>query len=553
MRFYLLILFSFLLSSCSTTDAQPNIVDDPVADNPVIIVPENPLIQLNGTTVVDASQNPIQLQGVAFGNRIWDNTPVPSTLHHSELDYLRVQDMGMNAIRFYMNYRYFEDDNNPYSYKQTGWDWLDQNIAWAKKYGIYLILNMHAPQGGYQSQGTGDALWEDTANQDRLIALWQAIANRYKDEVQIAGFGPVNEPVPTVSMSQWSDLAQKIINGIRTVDPDRLIFIEKAIYVKGAYTMDENLNFPQVSGSNLVYEFHSYDPHAYTHQLFSWANRGDGGKYPDETILETVNGTWYTAAFGNPVVPAGNTDWTYFEGIKYTVNDPQISYAIPALIGARAGGRIYFDDVVINEYDANGVFTQTVFESNLNADNGWYYWSENGEGTSGISTTVGVSDHTSLYIEQATSDCNLTGSEHAFIPKQGFQYQINGWMKGSSLSENASCMFRIDFGHSDEPILKRNKEYLDWSIKRYVDWANSNNVPLYLGEFGAGVPCFENDKGGLQFVADMLEIIAKYDIHFTYHAYHEDSFGLFYGYNSLPQLNNANLGLINLFTQTLNQ
>jgi len=41
--------------------------------------------------------------------------------------------MGMNTIRFYLNYHFFEDDTNPYNYKQTAWDWLDQNIAWAKK------------------------------------------------------------------------------------------------------------------------------------------------------------------------------------------------------------------------------------------------------------------------------------------------------------------------------------------------------------------------------------------------------------------------------------
>ena len=77
------------------------------------------------------------------------------------------------------------------------------------------------------------------------------------------------------------------------------------------------------------------------------------------------------------------------------------------------------------------------------------------------------------------------------------------------------------------------------------------NIPVYLGEFGAGVHCFENNKGGLQWVADMTDIIKGYNIHFTYHAYHEDSFGLYFGYGTLPDPNNANQPLIDLLTQKL--
>jgi len=80
------------------------------------------------------------------------------------------------------------------------------------------------PQGGYQSQGNGDALWNQTENQNRLVALWKAIADRYKGEDRIAGFGPVNEPVPPQSMTQWSVLAQKLVDGIREVDKNHLIF-----------------------------------------------------------------------------------------------------------------------------------------------------------------------------------------------------------------------------------------------------------------------------------------------------------------------------------------
>ena len=138
---------------------------------------EPDFLKTSGTTIVDGSGQNVLLKGVAFGNEVWSDQEIPAT-HHNEADFARVKAMNMNVIRFYLNYRTFESDANPFSYKQSGWDWIDKNIAWARKYDIRLILNMHAPQGGYQSQGTGDALWTNMVNQDRVVALWKAIAAR---------------------------------------------------------------------------------------------------------------------------------------------------------------------------------------------------------------------------------------------------------------------------------------------------------------------------------------------------------------------------------------
>lgn len=543
-----LVVFSFF--SCGNDDVSTTDVDtNPISDNNNT---PNLLLQLSGTQIVDASKAPVYLEGVAFGNEIWSNSLLPPVTHHSEIDYKRVKDMGMNAIRFYLNYRTFEDDSNPYQYKQTGWDWLDKNIEWAKKHGIYLILNMHAPQGGYQSQGEGDALWNSVENQNRLAALWKAIAERYKDEVQIAGFGPVNEPVPTVSIDQWSQLAQKLINEIRGVDKNHLIFIERAIYVKGNFTEDENLNYPNVQGENLIYEFHGYEPFLYTHQLMEFSGLGDGGKYPDESIIEVSNSEWYTATFDNPALSEGNNDWQYFEGNRYKVTDDKIVFGLPALVGAAVNGKVYFDDIIIKEYDENGVFKRNILEMNLNSIEGWNYWSSNGSGFGKRTTTVGHNDTESLLIENATGDCNLSNSSESFIPTLNYSYEISGWMRGKNVSGTANCKLRIDFYTSEGPVLRRNKEYLEFILDKQVKWAERKNVALYMGEFGAGYPSFQNGKGGLQFVEDMVSIAKEKNIHFTYHTYHEDNFGLYLGYGSLPDPSNVNQPLIDLFTTILN-
>lgn len=412
---------------------------------------------VQGTKILDADGKAIRLEGIAFGNEVWSDNELPLT-HHSEVDYTRVKDMGMNMVRFYLNYKTFENDAAPYQYKQSGWDWIDQNIQWAQNNDILLLLNIHVPRGGFQSLGNSDALWEQTEIQNRLAALWKAIAQRYKDETQIIGFGLVNEPVPTSDIVQWQQLAQRLTDEIRQADTNHIIFIEKAIYVKGKPETTD-YNFPKINDNNVVYEFHFYNPFEYTHQLFSWTNLGEGGKYPDESVVYTHDTQWYTATFNNPTLGIGITDWQYFEGVKYTVNDVNIKIGIPALVAANVGGRVYFDNIEIKEFDPDGELVQTILENPLNNSDGWYYWSENNSGHAGLSNSTGISENTSLFIDGADGDCNYSNYKNPFLVKQGYSYQISGWMKGQNVSNNAACRLRIDFLTTDNPVFTRNKTW----------------------------------------------------------------------------------------------
>jgi endoglucanase len=542
--FKIVFIFCLMAFSCKKKNIGKD--DNPAANTSTST---NTFIHTSGTKIVDANNNPILLRGVAFGNWVWNNGI--QTNHHNALDYARVKNMNMNTIRFYLNYRIFENDATPYQYNQAGWDYLNQNITWAKANGIYLILNMHVPQGGYQSQGTGDTLWTNIENQNRLVALWKAIADKYKDEQQIVGFGLVNEIVPTSSLSQWQQLAQRITDNIRLVDKKHILFIEKPIYIKGQTTENADYNFPVINDDNKVYEFHTYEPYYYTHQLFSWTGLPDGGKYPDDNNLNYEDATWYNGIFNNPKLPTGNNDWQQFDGVKYKVTDANMKLGVPVLVGANVTGKVYFDNIILKEYDTAGVFVRDVLDMNLNDITSWGYWSSNNTGTFGLATNTGVGDNSSIFINGNTLDCNLSNYRKIFLVKQGYFYKINGWMKGENVSTQANCNIRIDFLNTTKPIYGRNKQYMEYAINKYTAWAQQKNVPVYMGEFGAGNPCFQNGKGGLQFVNDVIDITKASGIHFTYHAYHESSFGIYYGDSGLPDPAQANQPLINLFTQKL--
>jgi endoglucanase len=514
-------------------------------------------IRRQGSQLVDGDGNPFTFQGIAFGNENWDGKPNPLNNDHSAIDFQRVKSMGMNSVRFYMNYKWFEDDRQPYQYKESAWRWLDKNIAWAKRNDISMILNMHVPQGGYQSQGEGQALWTKPENQNRLAALWQTIAERYKNETTIAGYGLVNEPIPRGSVKTWQTLAQKLANSIRQVDKNHLLFVESIIGIDKpagvTFGGTADSNMIKIKDPNTVYEFHFYSPYKFTYQYFDWANTGDGGKYPDNDVVgNPYQLEWYTATFNNPSLNSGNTPWQYFEGEKYKVSDSKIKAGIATLVADKTGvnGTVAFDDVVIKEFNPAGQLTKMYPGFDTNSLEDWGFWSRNGAGSKGT-TTAGRDDGAAITISSTTADGNLGNFENPILIKQGYSYQISGWMKGQNIGTDANAQLRIDFQTSDQPVYARNKEFLVSELQPFINWGKRNNVPLYIGEFGSGRPSFKGNKGGLTWVRDMLDIALQNKLSFNYHAYHEDSFGLYPGSGKYVDPATVNKPLRDLFITKL--
>lgn len=502
-------------------------------------------VHANGTKIIGSDGKEFIIKGIAFGNSVWGNPSVPDTSHHDEKAYKELADMGFNCVRFYLNYGLFESDKNPYHYKKSGFEWIDRNIKWAKKYGIKLILNMHYPQGGYQSGGDGLELWTDKNNRNRLTALWKAIAKRYANEPFVIGYGLVNEPVvpmqktPEKTFEQYDSLMKNIAKEIRKVSPYQMIFIEGIVYavnengekVYGFFDI-ENC-YAKINDKNIAYEFHDYDPFFFTHQNTDWAGTlGKTMTYPsNEVVGENVKNGWVgcKAAVKRS---SGSNGWTYFESGFASVSS-NANIVQPAIAASYIGenGTAFFDDIVLTEIAPNGkrkvIFSADFTDGELNSG----AWSSDGSGISEICTDDGhnakgclkISGSTAMYVQNFSR----------FEMKKGYKYMISGYMK----SEISTPEIRMDFSLS-ENVYRFDKKYLETGIKRFVKFSEDNNVPIYLGEFGVISEGFENGRNGIGWVRDMISLCEKYKIGFNYHTFNEYSFGL---YDDYPKGKNKEL------------
>ncbi len=217
--------------------------------------------------VVGAAANRVRLRGInliRYSDSSGDQAVnLFNSKNFDEGVYQELADLGMNVARLNLDYRLFEDDAEPYAYKAEGWGFLNDQIKYAKAAGMYLILDLHTPQGGYQSvgnQGNSNFWPSGTANRKRLQALWEEIAQRYVDEPQIAGFDLINEPAPTHA-AEWYEFAQTLITAIRKVNQRHVLIIEQPF----PKTWDDT-GFPDFTGENLMYDMHFYDPFTFTFQ-----------------------------------------------------------------------------------------------------------------------------------------------------------------------------------------------------------------------------------------------------------------------------------------------
>lgn len=187
----------------------------------------------------------------------------------TEADVGFIKAQGANLVRLPLNYRHFESDITPFEYLQQGFERLDTVIAWCARNQLHVILDLHAAQGWQSSRWHCDnanaraLLWEQSYYQERVIAFWGHLAERYRDSETVIAYELLNEPVTGWAnghngqeyLPNWDAINQlyaRTIRAIRDVDPHHIIVVEGD--ERGC--LFSGLSEPP--DANLLYSSHNY-------------------------------------------------------------------------------------------------------------------------------------------------------------------------------------------------------------------------------------------------------------------------------------------------------
>ncbi len=176
-----------------------------------------------------------------------------------EADFAFLKQLGVNSLRVSFNYRLFEDDQNPYVYRQDGFEEIDRILRLCEEYEIFAILDLHATPGGqnpdwHSDNASGESLlWEHADFRKRTIALWKHIATHYASKRWIGAYDLLNEPVLMIADKRvLNQFYLDLIREIRSVDSDHMIFVEGDFYATRFEMLDP------FEDPNVALSFHFY-------------------------------------------------------------------------------------------------------------------------------------------------------------------------------------------------------------------------------------------------------------------------------------------------------
>jgi endoglucanase len=253
-------------------------------------------LHADGQNMVDESGQKILLQGVGLGNwmlpegymwKFGENGDRPRKIEKIVSDYLgqekaakfwktyhqnyiteadikRIAELGYNSVRPALNSRLFITEGENNVFVDEGFELLDNLINWCKKYHIYVIIDMHGAPGGQTGQNIDDSpnnepeLFMNPKNEELLVKLWVKIADRYKNEPNVAAYDLLNEPLPerTGAAAKYKDqlvpLYERLIKAIREVDKKHMFTLEGYNWANNWSTFDKKLD------DNMCFQFHYY-------------------------------------------------------------------------------------------------------------------------------------------------------------------------------------------------------------------------------------------------------------------------------------------------------
>ncbi|NLO10197.1 MAG: glycoside hydrolase family 5 protein [Clostridiales bacterium] len=183
----------------------------------------------------------------------------------TEADIAQIASWGMDHVRLPIDYMVLEDDDKPFDYKEEGFSYIDSCVKWCEKYNLNIIMDLHRAPGYAFHSLSENKLFESEHMQERYIKLWQEFTKRYLGYGSNLVFELLNEIVEPNS-DRWNQLSKKAVAGIREIDRDRIIIIGGNHY-NSVNTLNE---LDKIEDDNLVYTFHFYEPHIFTHQKAGW-------------------------------------------------------------------------------------------------------------------------------------------------------------------------------------------------------------------------------------------------------------------------------------------
>jgi hypothetical protein len=262
------------------------------------------------------------------------------THHTTKTDIDSLASWGFNAVRVPLHYNLFtlSIDQEPVpgrnTWLPTGFTLIDSLLRWCRADHIYLILDLHAAPGGQGNDiaisdrdRSKPSLWQSPDNQQKMVALWRKLAERYGNDPWIGGYDLLNETNWGFSNPKDEHGCAEADNGplrtllVRTTDTIRAVDRRHLIFIEGNCWANNFRGLLPPWDSNMAVSFHkywNYNDQGSIQGMIDLRARYDIPLWLGESG-ENSN-TWTTDAIA--LVEQNHISWTWWPLKKAGLNNP---------------------------------------------------------------------------------------------------------------------------------------------------------------------------------------------------------------------------------------
>jgi endoglucanase len=171
-----------------------------------------------------------------------------------------IMDVGFDAVRVPIRWSAHADPLEPYTIETSFFERVDWAVEQALSRGLLVVINVHHYE---------ELMQDPAPHAERLLALWEQIAEHYRDYPPELLFEILNEPSGKLDTVEWNRLLEEAIGAIRVTNPDRTIIVGPAFW-NSVYSL-RLLKLPQ-EDDHLIVTVHYYNPFQFTHQGAEWVD-----------------------------------------------------------------------------------------------------------------------------------------------------------------------------------------------------------------------------------------------------------------------------------------
>ena len=174
-------------------------------------------------------------------------------------DFRNAKALGCDVVRLPIHFERICRAEDDYRIPQKVLDILDNVAAWAAELQMYVIFDFH--------NATNAGSFTPVDVEKILNPVWTQMAQRYKDASPYIAYEIMNEP-HGIDIPVWNAIVERVFKLIRSIDAAHYIIVGGADWNSTAAMK----TLPDFQDDKVIYTFHFYDPHTFTHQGAPWCN-----------------------------------------------------------------------------------------------------------------------------------------------------------------------------------------------------------------------------------------------------------------------------------------